>query len=91
MEVTIHYCQTCGFRERADEVARALEQKFELHCKIQKGFWGTFRIEHGGEEVFNRWKTRGILGRIGLGRTPTAAEIVRIFQGRLDCENQPPL
>ena len=54
MEVTIHYCQTCGFRERADDVAHALEQEFGLQCHKQKGLWGTYRIEYGGEELFNR-------------------------------------
>ncbi len=45
-----------------------------------EGFWGTFRIEVEGREIFNRWKTRGIWGRIGFGRTPEPAEIVTLVR-----------
>ena len=95
MLVTIHYCRTCGFRSHAEEIAVGLEQEFGLKADCRKGFWGTFRIEHGGEEVYNRWKTRGWLGRIGLGHTPSSEEIISLFRRRLngadaDGQNEPP-
>jgi selenoprotein W-related protein len=82
MDATIHYCRLCGLEPRAREIAAALRREYGLECEIREGFWGTFRIEHGGEEVFNRWKSRGWLGRLGLGRTPTADEVVAQFRER---------
>jgi predicted Rdx family selenoprotein len=82
MSVTIHYCKTCGFLEHAEGIAAALETELGLTSEFQPGFWGTFRIDQGETEIFNRWKTRGILGRVGLGRTPTPGEIVELFRER---------
>ena len=83
MDVTIHYCRLCGLKEPAEEIAAALRREFGLTCEAREAFWGTFRIEHQGEEVFNRWKSRGLLGRIGLGRTPSVEDIVPQFTRRL--------
>jgi hypothetical protein len=54
-----------------------------VRCELRPAFWGTFRIVHAGEEIFNRWKTRGWLGRLGCGRTPTPDEIVTLVRARL--------
>jgi len=81
-EVTIHYCKTCGFLEHAEKIGDVLKSELKLDVRLQEGFWGTFRIEQDDSEVYNRWKTRGILGRIGLGRTPTPAEILNLFKAR---------
>ena len=82
MSVTIHYCETCHFEPAARELAAVVERETGLPCTLQKGFWGTFRIVHQGEEIFNRWKTRGWLGAIGCGRNPQPAEIVQILKLR---------
>lgn len=76
MNVTIHYCPTCGFRQHAETIGDALRSECGANVALREAFWGTFRIERDGAEIFNRWRTRGLLGRIGCGRMPTPAEIV---------------
>ncbi|MBT6158272.1 MAG: hypothetical protein HOL01_05475 [Planctomycetaceae bacterium] len=87
MDVTIHYCRLCGLAAPAEEIVEALQREFPLRCETREGFWGTFRIEHRGEVVFNRWTSRGLMGRLGFGRTPTAEEVVAIFRGRQQIQN----
>ncbi len=81
-EVIIHFCRTCGFEKPAEQIAAAVRRDLGLPVECRSGFWGCFRIEHEGREIFNRWKSRGWLGRLGCGRTPTAAEIVELLQQR---------
>lgn len=88
MEVSIRYCRTCGFREPAEAIAESLRSEFGLEPRLEEGFWGTFQIRHDGVEVFNRWKTRGVWGRLGLGRTPDPSEVVTIFARRLNSVDQ---
>lgn len=78
--VVIHFCRTCGFEKPAEQIADAVRRELGLTVECRPGFWGCFRIEQDGREVFNRWKTRGWLGRLGCGRTPTAEEIVRLLR-----------
>lgn len=84
MDVTIRFCRTCGFREPAEAIAAALQNEFGLQIHLEEAFWGTFQILHGEVEIYNRWKTRGFLGRLGLGRTPAPDEIVALFRPRLE-------
>ena len=79
-DVVIYYCKTCHFEPRARAIAAALEKECGLSCELKEAFWGTFRIELHGREIYNRWKTRGWLGRIGCGRNPVPAEIVQIVR-----------
>ena len=81
-EVVIHFCRTCGFEKPAEQIAAAVRRHLGLTVKCRPSFWGCFRIEHDGREIFNRWKTRGWLGRLGCGRTPTAVEVVELLQQR---------
>ncbi|MED5402064.1 MAG: Rdx family protein [Planctomycetota bacterium] len=76
MPVRIYFCRLCGFATHAEAIARALESELGLSTELHEAFWGTFRIEWSGREIYNRWRTRGILGRLGMGHTPTAEEIV---------------
>lgn len=80
--VVIHFCRTCGFHLPAQHIAEALHRELGLKAECRPGFWGCFRIEHDGQEIFNRWKTRGWLGRLGAGRTPTPQEIVELMRMR---------
>ncbi len=75
-QVVIHFCRTCGFGTPAEQIAEVVRRELGLTVECRPGFWGCFRIECDGREVFSRWKTRGWLGRLGCGRTPTANEIV---------------
>ena len=81
MSVSIHYCRLCGFAEHAEAIAEALKTELGLATDLQGAFWGTFRIEWSGQEIYNRRRTRGILGRLGMGRTPTPEEIVLLLTG----------
>ena len=78
--VVIHFCRTCGFGPPAEQIAEAVRRELGLTVECRSGFWGCFRIEHDGQEIFSRWKTRGWLGRLGCGRTPTASEIVELLR-----------
>lgn len=84
MTVTIHYCKTCHFERPARAIAEALKLELGIDATLKEAFWGTFRVEHDGQEIFNRWKTNGWLGRIGCGRTPKPPEIVELMSTRLD-------
>jgi predicted Rdx family selenoprotein len=78
--VLIHYCSTCGFRKPAERIAAAVTQSLSLRCELRKAFWGTFRIEYDGREIYNRWKSGGWLGRLGLGKNPRPEEIVELLR-----------
>jgi predicted Rdx family selenoprotein len=80
--VVIYFCRTCGFGKPAEEIAGVVRRELGLTVECRPGFWGCFRIERDGQEIFNRWKTRGWLGRLGWGRSPTAEEIVELLRCR---------
>ena len=79
MSVRIHYCSLCGFAEHAEAIAQAVSAELGLATDLQEAVWGTFRVAWSGQEIYNRWRTRGILGRLGMGRTPTPEEIVLLL------------
>lgn len=81
--VVIYFCRTCGFDKPAEQIAEALRYELGLSVECRPSFWGCFRIEYDGREIFNRWKTRGWLGRLGCGRTPSSAEIVELLRHRI--------
>ena len=74
--ITIYYCELCHLRIPAEAIAMAIEKKYGLKSELRKAFCGTFQILYNGQEVFNRWKHRGWLGRLGFGRTPKPDEII---------------
>ncbi len=79
-QVVIHFCRTCGFDRPAEQIAEALRHELGLTVECRPGFWGCFRIERDGQEMFNRWKTRGWLGRLGCGRMPPPGEIIELLR-----------
>ena len=82
-QVVIYFCRTCGFGPPAEQIAAEVRRELGLTVECRPDFWGCFHIEHDGQEIFNRWKTRGWLGRLGCGRSPTSAEIVELLRQRL--------
>lgn len=82
--VLIRFCRTCGFGVPAEQIAKALRQELGISVECQPGYWGCFRVEFDGIEVFNRWKTRRWLGRLGFGRTPSTDEVVGLIRQRLN-------
>ena len=83
MKAAIIYCPPCGLREPAERIAEALERELSLGAELREGFWGAFRVELGGEVIFNRWKDRGWLGRMGFGAIPTPEEIVNLVRQKI--------
>ncbi len=86
--VLIYYCRTCGFGALAQQISDASAREFgntlgiRVDCK--SSYWGCFRGEMEGVEIFNRRKTRGWLGRVGFGRTPTKEEIIKLIRLHLN-------
>lgn len=87
LSVTIYYCKLCKLREPAEAISAALGEQLGVDCTLREGFWGTFRVEVEGQEVFNRWKSRGLWGRLGFGRTPTPTEIVPLVAALLPVQS----
>lgn len=83
MDAVIYYCKTCHYERPSRAIAQALEEQFGIRCEVKPAFWGTFRIELDGREVYNRWKVPGFLGRIGLARAPAPEEIVALVRQAL--------
>lgn len=88
-DCTIYYCRTCRFRPVAEQIADALQREFGIESRLVEGVWGTFRVVYGGEEVFNRWTSRGWIGRLGFGRKPTPEEIVTAIRARQNAQATP--
>ncbi|MFG0297968.1 MAG: Rdx family protein [Maioricimonas sp. JB045] len=81
-DCTIYYCRTCRFRPVAEKIAEAIQREFGVQSRLVEGVWGTFRVVYRGEEVFNRWTSRGWIGRLGFGHKPTPDEIVLAIRSR---------
>lgn len=84
--ITIYYCELCHLRVPAEAIAAAVEKEFGLKSELREAFWGTFQIDYNGQEVFNRWKHRGLIGRLGFGRTPKPEEIIKRLRPFLDAD-----
>lgn len=88
VDILIWYCRTCGFEALAKQISEALSREFGagfgLKIECRPSYWGCFRIEHQGIEIFNRWKTRGWRGRFGFGRVPSPDEVIELIRERLD-------
>lgn len=80
MKAVIYYCRTCGFRKPAEDTAAALEREFGVDCELKEAFWGTFRVEYGGVQIYNRWKEVGFWGMIGFADPASPEKIVELFR-----------
>ncbi|WP_416799047.1 SelT/SelW/SelH family protein [Ciceribacter azotifigens] len=65
-EVTITYCNPCGYGKRAVEAADALRRDLSVTANLVAGKGGIFEVRVNGEVVAKRIK----------GHFPDAAEIV---------------
>lgn len=83
MKVAITYCRPCKLREPAEKIAEALERDLSLGAELREGFWGAFKVECDGDVIFDRWKDRGWLGRLGFGAVPIPEEIVPLVRRKL--------
>ena len=85
--VVIYFCELCHLRSPAEKIAAAVQERLGLPAAVQDAFWGTFKIEVDGQEVYNRWKAGGWLARIGFGRLPTVEEAVAAVQRRIQAKS----
>jgi hypothetical protein len=83
-DVVVYYCHLCHLRVPAKDIADAIQKQLGIPARIAEGFWGTFRIEVNGREVYNRWKAGGWLARIGFGQLPTLEGAVARVKAALD-------
>jgi len=65
-KVTIEYCVPCGFKPRALELKKSLEERFGAEVELVDGANGVFEVEHDGDQVFSRKAT---------GRFPEPGEV----------------
>jgi selenoprotein W-related protein len=65
-DVSIIFCQPCGYKKRAQEAASALQAKLGIDAKLVAGTRGVFEVRVGEKVVTKRVK----------GHFPDAAEIV---------------
>jgi selenoprotein W-related protein len=59
MDFTILYCKPCGYRERADELAAELRERFGARVSVEEGGFGQFDVLLDGELVASKggfWK-----------------------------------
>ena len=54
MEFKVLYCRPCGYRERADELARELRERFGAAVEVEEGKFGQFDVLLDGELVASK-------------------------------------
>ena len=65
MEFKILYCQPCGYRDRADELATELIERFGACVAVEEGKFGQFDVLLDGALVASKggfWKRKLIHG-----------------------------
>ena len=65
-DVSIIYCQPCGYRKRADEASAAIAKELSVTATLVPGRGGIFEVRVGDNVVTKRSK----------GHFPDTAEIV---------------
>ena len=61
MEFTVLYCKPCGYRDRADELATVLRERFGASVSVDEGKFGQFDVLLGGELIASKggfWKRK---------------------------------
>jgi selenoprotein W-related protein len=66
MKILIQYCEPCGYRPRAQQVAARLQQAASAEVELLKGSGGVFEVTVDGALKFSKKAT---------GRFPTEAEL----------------
>ena len=65
MQFKVLYCRPCGYRERADELARELRERFAASVTVEEGKFGQFDVLLDGELVASKggfWKRKLVHG-----------------------------
>jgi selT/selW/selH-like putative selenoprotein len=65
VEFKVLYCEPCGYRGRADELAAELRQRFAAEVTVEEGKFGQFDVLLDGELVASKggfWKRKLVHG-----------------------------
>ena len=73
--IEIHHCDTCGFRNRADRLAKEIQEEYEVEAALIVGETGSFDIFLNDELIFSK---------AAEGRFPEPGEIIRLIGEHLE-------
>lgn len=68
--VRIRYCGPCGYRGRAEALARIIQDRSGYAVTLERGNFGVFKVWLGERLLFDKRSTRGWLGKLGFGKIP---------------------
>ena len=54
MELRILYCGPCGYRDRADDLAKELRERFAAQVTVEEGGFGQFDVFLDGDLVASK-------------------------------------
>jgi selT/selW/selH-like putative selenoprotein len=80
MEFHILYCKPCGYRERAEDLATELRERFDAKVTIEEGGFGQFDVLLDGETVASKG---GFLKRMITHGAPPQPQILAAIQRAL--------
>lgn len=83
MKFEIRYCKPCGYRERADDLAAELRERFGADVTLAEGRFGQFDVLLDGQLVASKggfWKQKLVHGAPPRPRLMAAIE--RALAGR---------
>lgn len=77
MVFRILYCGPCGYRQRADELAAELRQRFDAHVDIEEGGFGQFDVLLDGILVASKG---GLLKRMLVHGAPAQPQLLAAIE-----------
>ena len=73
VSIDIYHCTTCGFRSKAEDVAKALKKEYGVEAGIHIGDTGSFDVYVNDELIFSRYEEN---------RFPTNEELVEAIDNQ---------
>lgn len=80
MHFEIAYCRPCGYRGRAEDLAKELRERFGARVSIAEGKFGQFDVWLDGELVASKGK---LLRRVLTHGAPPQHEIIEAIERSL--------
>jgi selT/selW/selH-like putative selenoprotein len=80
MEFRILYCEPCGYRERAEELAAELRQRFDAEATVEEGGFGQFDVLLDGALVASKG---GLWKRLTKHGAPPQAQLLESIERAL--------
>jgi predicted Rdx family selenoprotein len=80
MDVRIVYCAVCGYRGRAERLARAIRERLGVDAALEHGRLSQFDVVADGEVVASR--AGGLLNHLTYGGFPDEAAVVAALARR---------